>query len=220
MTKSPVTASPLLHRGVRRIKVECPFDEAIISQIKKLEGRQWSKTHHCWHVPYTPEAFRQLKEMFEVSIPPAFIAKKQAPAPAKSTIDSTPTTIRLEKESDHRFKAFVPWQRKDWIEKIKTIPGRAWNEQEKYWSLPLTKSVIACMNNWFGGQLQYNFKVQENLPSEYVPKRWKPAIPTPKKQITSFNSVPETPNPVKHEIQKTGITAPAFGMVSIRLLRP
>jgi len=84
MTKPPVTVSPLYHRGACRIKVECPFDEAVISKIKQVEGRRWSKTHHCWHVPYTSEAFQHLKKMFEVEISPEFSGKKQNEEPSKS----------------------------------------------------------------------------------------------------------------------------------------
>jgi len=38
MHSPPVTISPLQHRCAHRVKVECPFEEAGISQIKKVKG--------------------------------------------------------------------------------------------------------------------------------------------------------------------------------------
>jgi len=73
MNKLPVSISPLQHRGAQRIKVGCPFDEGIISKIKQIEGRLWSKTHSCWHVPYSPAAYRQLKDLFNINVPSEFV---------------------------------------------------------------------------------------------------------------------------------------------------
>ena len=46
------------------------------------------------------------------------------------------TIIRIEPEHDFRVKVFVPWQRKDWIQQIRSLPNRAWNKEGKYWSVP------------------------------------------------------------------------------------
>jgi integrase/recombinase XerD len=219
MTKPPVTVFPLHHRGAKRIKVECPFDEVVISMIKKIEGRQWSKTHQCWHVPYTPEVFQQLKEMFEVKISQEFSNKKGIEKPTKPSEQKTGEVICLKREAERRIKAYVPWKRKDWIEKIKTIPGRAWNENEKYWSLPLSESVITALDSWFGRQLNIEFRVPDNLPAQYLPKNWKTTALPAERQTNPksiIKPVPKTPIPKKDTAQRTHPVIPSLRDVTIK----
>jgi hypothetical protein len=63
------------------------------------------------------------------------------------------------------------------MEKIKTVPGRAWNEQEKYWSLPLSKSVARQLKEWFGEQVRFSFDLPSDIPEVYLPKNWKTTQP-------------------------------------------
>ncbi len=61
--------------------------------------------------------------------------------------------IKVEREHDLRMKVFVPWQRKDWIQKIRELPDRAWNKEERYWSLPKTVSTLTVLKSLFGKTL-------------------------------------------------------------------
>ena len=187
MSKPLATLSPLHHRGALHIKVEIESSNSSKALIRQVPGRQWSKTHGCWYVPYTPEAYRQLQELFQVKLTDQK-AKPAAPEPQmpnplptiqpfeSSVIENKPVDgfIRLEEENKHRMKAFVPWQRKDWIDKIKTIPGRAWNQEEKYWSLPMAKMVVDDLKKWFENNVEFRFEIPVSLPETYVPKNWKP----------------------------------------------
>lgn len=200
MGKPHATLSPLDHRGATHIKVAIANNEQCKNLIRQVQGRKWSKTHGCWYVPYSKEAFRQLKELFEVTLPPAFSKHLKSPDPTDQTTIKTevPTThsIRIERENEYRAKAFVPWDRKDWIEKIRTIPGRAWNEGEKYWSLPLTKTTFINLTNWFGEHLQTGFAVPDNLPETYLPKGWKQS---PASIVIDQSSRQLTPSSVKKD---------------------
>lgn len=62
--------------------------------------------------------------------------------------------VRVEPEHDFRVKVFVPWQRKDWIAKIKSLPNRAWNKEHKYWSVPKDEAVLGQLTELFGTILQ------------------------------------------------------------------
>jgi len=57
-------ATKINHNGEERIKVDFPKNELIAQQIKQIQGIQWSQTQKAWHIPYTKEAFNQLKTMF------------------------------------------------------------------------------------------------------------------------------------------------------------
>ena len=180
MSKPTATLSPLMHRGAKHIKVETDFANKEL--LKKIQGYKYSQTHRCFYLPYHAESFRQLKELFEVEMP-AHFPKKEAPPterqgsqkPQSPPIEAPPPPsehIRLEKENDQRMKAFVPWHRKDWIGKIKGISGRAWNEQGKYWSLPMVKSTIQQIEKDFGNDVEFVFELPKDLPDTYQPKNW------------------------------------------------
>jgi site-specific recombinase XerD len=57
-------ASKIIHRSVARIRVDFPYNQEVVSLLRQIADARWSKTLGAWHVPYTKEAFRQLKEMF------------------------------------------------------------------------------------------------------------------------------------------------------------
>jgi integrase/recombinase XerD len=49
------------HRDVWRIRIDFPYDPVLSAQIKKIKDARWSKTMKAWHIPYTKEAFTELK---------------------------------------------------------------------------------------------------------------------------------------------------------------
>ena len=59
-----IKISKIIHRNQERIKVDFPYNQSIASQIKKIADAKWSQTHRAWHIPYTKEAYRTLKELF------------------------------------------------------------------------------------------------------------------------------------------------------------
>ena len=69
--------------------------------------------------------------------------------------------IRAEHQS--RAKAYVPWWRKDWIQQIKTISGRAWNKEQKYWSLPLTIEVVDFLKTQFGDAVVFECTIPTHI---------------------------------------------------------
>ncbi len=70
--------------------------------------------------------------------------------------------IRVEPEHDFRVKVFVPWQRKDWIQQIKSLPNRAWNKEQKYWSVPKDKPTINQLKSFFGKSLKISDAIHHN----------------------------------------------------------
>ncbi len=68
--------------------------------------------------------------------------------------------IRVESEHDFRIKVFVPWQRKDWIQQIRSLPNRAWNKEKKYWSVPKTVEILLALKQLFPNHLQIVGKIE------------------------------------------------------------
>lgn len=56
-----------------RIRVDFPYDSFEVQQIKTIPGARWSACLKAWHIPYTTEAFNQLKRLF----PQVEIEKKE-----------------------------------------------------------------------------------------------------------------------------------------------
>ncbi len=57
-------ASKITHRSVARIRVDFPYNQEMVSLLRQIADARWSKTLGAWHIPYTKEAFGQLKELF------------------------------------------------------------------------------------------------------------------------------------------------------------
>lgn len=57
-------ASKIKHRNEIRIRVDYPYNAEITSKLRQIEDAKWSKTMGSWHIPYTKEAFVQLKTLF------------------------------------------------------------------------------------------------------------------------------------------------------------
>jgi integrase/recombinase XerD len=63
-------ASGIEINGEKRIKVEFPFDQEIVSMIKKISGAMWNPAMKAWHLPYSRITFDQLKRIFpEIEYP-------------------------------------------------------------------------------------------------------------------------------------------------------
>ena len=57
-------ASKITHRSVARIRVDFPYNQEMVSLLRQIADALWSKTLGAWHIPYTKEAFGQLKALF------------------------------------------------------------------------------------------------------------------------------------------------------------
>jgi integrase/recombinase XerD len=57
-------ASKITHRNETRIRVDFPYDQELVSKLRQIPDTRWSKTIGVWHIPYSKEAFLQLKTLF------------------------------------------------------------------------------------------------------------------------------------------------------------
>ncbi|MEM9889127.1 MAG: tyrosine-type recombinase/integrase [Bacteroidota bacterium] len=152
------------HRGEKRIRLDFKRDEKIITKVKQIKGRKWSQTKRCWHLPYAKAAFEQLKAIFGEEL----VLPEQKGATSKTEQPLIIEQIRVLPEHNFRVKVLIPWQRKDWIAKIKSLPNRAWNQEGKYWSVPKQMSTLRQLQSDFGEALIVDKTIQwqENEPSK------------------------------------------------------
>lgn len=57
-------AMKVTHRHVARIRVDFPYNAEMVLKLRQIPDARWSKTLGAWHIPYTKEAFGQLKALF------------------------------------------------------------------------------------------------------------------------------------------------------------
>jgi len=53
------------HREEQRIKLLFSYNKEIITDIRELPGRRWSKTMRCWHIPYRDDYLEFLNARFQ-----------------------------------------------------------------------------------------------------------------------------------------------------------
>ncbi|MBV5343457.1 hypothetical protein JZU68_07560 [bacterium] len=75
--------SKITHHHEVRIRVDFAYNAEITTKLRQIPDTCWSKTHKCWHIPYTKEAFAQLKELFPD------VEYEITTVSAKSIIDNT-----------------------------------------------------------------------------------------------------------------------------------
>ncbi len=167
-----VQLTKIEHRGQVRIKVDFPYDPTTILLIKSINGYKWSQTKKCWHLPYTKESYALLKAHFEISLSLKEKAKKdkennlsieQVNLPVSELHQSPPQQlVQVRPEHDFRVKVLIPFDRKDWVQKIKHLPDRAWNAEEKYWSVPKTKEIFQQLQQLFEEVLKVESSIEWN----------------------------------------------------------
>lgn len=109
--------------------------------------------------------------------------------------------VRVEPEHDTRVKVFVPWQRKDWIQQIRSLPNRAWNKGQQYWSVPKNEATFQQLIQLFGKDLKIAAALASQKEVPTIDK--KTAIKLPK---TCIMATPEHLAKSKGTYQKrTGI---------------
>jgi len=87
-------ASKTTHKNESRIRIDFAYNQAFVSKLKQIEDLRWSKTLKTWHIPYTKEAFAQLKSLFPE------IEYDAAPSNTTQKTEITPQPIRKEIENE------------------------------------------------------------------------------------------------------------------------
>ncbi len=63
--KTTIFTETTKHRGDKRVKLIFSYNRKIITDIREIPGRRWSKTMQCWHIPYQPEYLSYLNDYFK-----------------------------------------------------------------------------------------------------------------------------------------------------------
>lgn len=216
---SKITLSKIDHRDETRIKAVFEKKANLIAKIRSISGRRWSATKNCWHLPYTSESFEALKSVFgedqlvyvkeenhltftvekllvseknSTRFQPQFIEYQKDGVSKNKVIGEQ---ILVKKRDTKSIEAYVPFDKKGWVEVVRNIEGREWDVKKTAWLLPNVKATYQFLKKYIGlKNVVFDFKIEANIPdkieiSETIKKR-KP---------TNFESL--------NEKQKTAVNA-------------
>lgn len=211
----------IVHRRQERIKIASTLSRNQVNLVKQIEGRRWSRTMRCWHIPYTKFAYRQLKdflgeENLNVTTPKIQVKqdKLSSMTTKTSVVNKLPKFIEIQGKdgktkkivvgeetivhqlNEQQLGVYVPHHQYSWKEILRKIQGRVWDNHEKYWIVPYTKESLEQLRQI--RTIHFNF-----VPSSSIPNSIEPSF-SAKKQ--SKQKKPK-PYDLLNNTQKLAITA-------------
>ncbi len=121
----------ILHHGEYRILLKFPYDTSTKEKIKTIKGCTWSKTYRSWHIPYTREAFSEIKRMFpnleyqeksasSTDKPKEKEGDPEGSEPVLMQVFEKKILVKMEKnEADLRFiKELIRYSNWDWTNRL------------------------------------------------------------------------------------------------------
>lgn len=109
------------HKNERRIALVFAYDAETIEQVKQIDGRRWSKTMKCWHIPATAEN----------------IKKYHAPLPGPAPKQQIVLTIDKQKG-----RLYVNGVNNSLIHsKLRQLPGAFWIKGRGSWVFKGTNDI-------------------------------------------------------------------------------
>ncbi len=176
--KPHAKAGALLHRGEHRIRVEIPYKQSQVKLLRSIEGATWSRTHRCWHLPRTKEAWAALNSLFSVLVEAKSNeeTKGEIDQPTAQNQISQPTTqaeypegkitiLIHPKRTDIIGLRLPKEMAPDHLATVKNIHGRRWNPEAKLWELPNTRLTSRFLEKYLKEHLHWTFQPDlEKLP--------------------------------------------------------
>ena len=168
---------PLIYEGKKRIGIRpLGFDKAFPALMKKIPGSRWTPEEKCWHIPDIEVNHIYLREQFRVEIPKKALNKRSISShPPYISSDLTEYKIRVAEENKSWLKVYVPREQKDWIRRVKEIPGRHWDWERKYWRVPYVKESLRILRRQFSNDTLFlDFEPRTDIAEHYIrPKKEK-----------------------------------------------
>jgi len=167
--RSAITISKLNYKGETRVRVHHPFTEEQMKKLRTITGFTYTKTYHCWYLPYTKEAFTELKNNFDhinnVEHPPtAPDVLPQAKQPENANVSQNlhllneqvpilhaPSVSKQAKADDALsiIEVYVPYHPRA-ISQLRDLPQTRWHKQKKCWLVHATPENVAKLREYWG----------------------------------------------------------------------
>jgi len=140
-----IMLSPFIHRGEKKIRIDFERNSGAYAAIRKLSEVKYTKTHGCWYIDYTKEAFTALKSS---GIPQRICTERNQvdlditkQATSSSNYQNSKVAEKNESLSvnhldisynNQRFWIKMRYQIAD-VTLVKSLSGAYWNKNQKLW---------------------------------------------------------------------------------------
>ena len=180
MKSNKVSVSLVEHRGEQRLKIEYQgsFNLFIDNIIRKIEGRKWSRTMGCWHIPHTMNAYEQLSVQLEVELNEQ---GRTSHLVAPSSQASPHSEVTVERYGNGWLKVSINPPDKIWEQRISKLRGSFKDELEDFWVVPSDRATR--------NQLESLLSTQIKLKT--IPKATRSEKPKPPKLFPLRTTSPE-----------------------------
>jgi len=160
-----ITLSPFIHRGEKKIRIDFERESGVYAAIRKMSEVKYTKTHGCWYIDYTNEAYTALKSS---GIPQRICTEgnqvnpdvtKQVSSYSSSCSNYENSAIReknLSLSANHldisynnqRFWIKMRYQTDD-VALVKSLSGAYWNKNQKLWSVGGNAENLCKLQTYF-----------------------------------------------------------------------
>lgn len=182
-----IHVSKIIHKEEIRIKVHLPYNQEFIGMLWQIDGAKWSQTHKAWHIPYTKEAFRQLKSLFP-DLTTSLSSDAKPPNTTHVPSELTVSALQAERQDIPALissvavevigrKIILKLPKNDLDTKfILTLRYSKWDKANKFWVVPNYPNNLDMIKIYFKERISaiiihdkieekgkvYNLKVQED----------------------------------------------------------
>ena len=153
-----------------RLIVSFPYDPILVEKVKSIDGRRWHPAEKYWSFLNTDGTLERILEVFhgcEIHIDPPLqdtvpdlrtvhhgVVESGPSSPPPESITSYPGSgrngVTIHKEASGALKITFPYS-PVLAENMRTLKGRKWHPEEKYWSMPYSEGIVEEILKVFEG---------------------------------------------------------------------
>jgi site-specific recombinase XerD len=165
----------LIYNEERRIQIKnIPNKPEYNELVRQIEGRLWSPTLKCWHVPYSKIAWTKIKELF---INDELIIQKEEGEVARFTTKQMQTalenrgvvTIHAHPTDNWLISIELPINYLEFLPVVKNIHGRVYCMNTNRWEVPYTALTLRFLDKFWAEKMCWKFP-RDNFRPENVPE--------------------------------------------------
>ena len=164
-----INCSKIFHQEQNRIKVDFPYNNALVVLLRQIDDAKWSRTHRAWHIPYNSVSFDKLKSLFPelniessrakipttdsaTSIPQDSVSKIPAAAkhvePVYFNQNLPQTTSVLIEVIGRKIVLKMPKNEID-VKFVLTLRFSKWDKEQRVWIIPNYPNNLEIMKAYF-----------------------------------------------------------------------
>ena len=172
-------ATKVEHHSEFRIRIDFIYDSKTVGLIKQIEGARWSRSLQAWHIPYTKNAFIQLKEAFpDVEIVASPTPTKEIKPTEKLAVKSSQKTGTPEihlKVTPTLIFVTLPKNEAN-IHYLRSFKFARWDSNNYQWIIPNYHNNIDLLKKYFQGRKTRleeieSMRIDESLQPDYHSKQ-------------------------------------------------